>query len=324
MRPVTADETAGWRLAMAFELAGRSWAIDVDKLEALADLDGVQLGGAISSDALASAVAARKTTPRAGSISVLPLKGTLFPGGDLLSFLFGFGGDPLQTFRDGLAQALGDPEVEAVVIDIDSPGGVVDQIPETAREIRQARKAKPIVAVANGQADSAAYWLASQASEIVVTDSGETGSIGVYQLHRDLSGRYAQDGVKPTLISAGRYKVEGNPYEPLDDEAAAAIQADVDDYYTMFVKDVAKGRGVTANAVRNGFGEGRALHAQQSVDAGLADRVDTLPATVRRLATAQGRNAIVERQAAADEPPVSAVVSYTPDERRRLLAVLAD
>ena len=91
---------------------------------------------------------------------------------------------------------------------------MVDQIPETAAQTRAARAQKPIVAVANTQADSAAYWLASQADEIVVTPSGEVGSIGVYQMHRGLSEAHAMRGIAPTLVSAGKYKVEGNPYEP--------------------------------------------------------------------------------------------------------------
>ena len=304
-----------------------------DKLVALMDLDGLRLDTAFDPETWAAASAelaarAAAKAPRAGAesnVAVLPLKGTLIPGGDLFSMIFGFGGDPLQTFRAGLAQAVSDPGVDAIVMDVDSPGGVVDQIPEAAREIRQARNRKPVVAVANTQADSAAYWLASQAHEIVASDSSEVGSIGVYRLHRDLSEAHAQKGIKPTLISAGKYKVEGNPYQPLDDDSTAAMQAEVNDYYDMFVKDVAKGRGVTTGAIKSGYGEGRALHAAQAVSAGLADRVDTLPATVRRLSTEQGRSAVTDRQVAADEPlePVRAEVQYTPDERRRLLAVLA-
>jgi ClpP class serine protease len=86
----------------------------------------------------------------------------------------------------------------------------------------------------------------------------------------------ASEGVKTTLISAGKYKTEGNPYEPLSDEARAAMQAMVDDYYGMFTRAVAKGRGVSVDAVRNGFGEGRMVSASQAVKNGMADRVATL------------------------------------------------
>src|SRR5581483_8663120 len=97
--------------------------------------------------------------------------------------------------------------------------------------------------VANTQIGSAAYWLASQAHEIVASPSSEVGSVGVYQLHRDVSKAMDAAGVKHTLVSAGKYKVEGNPYEPLAGEARDAVQQVVDDYYGMFVKAVADGRG---------------------------------------------------------------------------------
>ena len=120
------------------------------------------------------------------------------------------------------------------------------------------------------------------------------------------------------------------------------MQADVDDYYGLFTAEVAKGRGVDQSAVQQGYGEGRALHARQAVAAGLADRVDTLQGTVRRLASPRGRAAVDQKRADRADPviefdaeAVAAAIShattgrppladYTPEERNRLLAVLAD
>jgi ClpP class serine protease len=93
-----------------------------------------------------------------------------------------------------------------------------------------------------------------------------------------------QDGVKVTLISAGKFKTEGNPFEPLSDEAREAFQADIDAFYAMFTNDVAKGRGASADDVRSGFGEGRMVMARDAVKAGMADRVATFDETVARLA----------------------------------------
>jgi signal peptide peptidase SppA len=166
---------------------------------------------------------------------------------------------------------------------VDSPGGVTDLVPETAAEIRAARERKPITAVANTMAASAAYWLASQASEVVVTPSGWLGSIGVYMLHVDWSGNNAQIGVKPTYISAGKYKTEGNPEEPLSESAREHMQEDVDRFYSMFLSDVALGRGVDVETVRADFGEGRVLLAEPSLQAGMADRVETFEDAVARL-----------------------------------------
>ena len=135
-------------------------------------------------------------------------------------------------------------------MNVDSPGGLIDLVPETAALIRTVRETKPVIAVANTYAASAAYWLASQASDLVVTPSGEVGSIGVYMPHLDVSGWEEQQGVKTTLISAGKYKTERSPFEPLSDEAAAAMQDTVDKYYGMFTYGVAVGRGTSAEIGR--------------------------------------------------------------------------
>jgi len=299
----------------------RAWAIDARALAALYVLDRALIA---SETQLAGDLAAQASRPtRAGAgVAVVPLKGVLMPPvGGLFALLFGGGG--LQTFQQQFADAASDPEVEAIVVDIDSPGGMVDQIPETGDQIRAARATKPIVAVANTQAASAAYWLASQADEIVVTPSGDAGSIGVYELHRDLSAAHEQAGIVPTLISAGKYKVEGNPYQPLGDEARASMQSDVDDYYRMFTAAVARGRGASVDDVRNGYGEGRSLHARQAVSAGLADRVGTLADTIRRVSSPAGRAALEQRRAqAVAEDAAPETTTYTSTERERLLAVM--
>ena len=106
-------------------------------------------------------------------------------------------------------------------------------------------------------AASAAYWLASAANEVIITPSGEVGSIGVLAAHQDVSAAMDRDGIKTTLVSAGRYKTEGNPFEPLTDDARGYLQSRVDDYYGMFIRAVADHRRVKIDAVRDGFGSGR-------------------------------------------------------------------
>ena len=235
-----------------------------------------------------------------GGVAVIPLKGLITPRPSFLSMLFG-GGGGLQSFRAQIRDAVNAEDITAIILDVDSPGGSTDLIAETADELRAARAVKPIVAVANTWAASAAYWLAAQADELVVTPSGEVGSIGVYCAHEDYSGFEDQIGIKTTLISAGKYKTEGNPYEPLSDEARQALQDKVDAYYAMFVADVAKGRGVSASAVRAGYGEGRMLTAGDAVSEKLADRVDTLEATITRLVKSPAK----ARRRASAQPPIS-------------------
>lgn len=333
--------------AAVTELRSHAWALRPEVLGALMSM--AQEGRLIEAvhshmPEAAEIEAAKRGRPvqiRGGVVGI-PLKGLLAPVGGLLAALFGIE-DPVTTFRRRLHNALEDPEVGGIVLNIDSPGGVVSNIPETAAEVRAAREAKPIFAIANTQAASAAYWIGSQATEFVVSPSADAGSIGVYATHQDLSGRAAQMGVKVTLVSAGKYKISGNPYEPLTEEARALIQEDVDTYYDMFTADVAAGRSkalgkrLSAEDVKNGFGEGRSLTAQAAVDAGIADRIESLGGLVARLVSRSGSGSpaaedtgaalnaggttedLPDNQAEAD---AGADEALTAEERAALLAVI--
>jgi signal peptide peptidase SppA len=202
-------------------------------------------------------------------IAVLPLYGVVTQRGNMVDDISGPGSTSTQQFTLALRQVLADDTVGQILIDIDSPGGSVYGVAELASQIVKARTQKPVVAVANSLAASAAYWIGCSASEFYVTPGGEVGSIGVWQAHFDYSKALEEEGVKPTLISAGKFKVEGNPYVPLDPEAQAFMQSRVDDYYNAFIQAVAVGRGVSVDDVRNGMGEGRVLGA----DAALAQRM---------------------------------------------------
>ena len=229
------------------------------------------------------AAARTQSRPAAGSVAVIPVFGIVTQHPTIWEML-GWGGASTDRIGAAFTQAVNDPAVGAIVLQIDSPGGGVYGVAELGETILKARGSKPIVAVADAEAASAAYWIASAADEISVTPSGMVGSIGVWTMHQDVSRMVDDAGVTISLISAGRYKVEGNPFEPLSEEARAAIQADVDEYYGLFVKAVAKGRGVKEAEVREGFGEGRMVTAQAAVKLGMADRVETLAQAVARLA----------------------------------------
>jgi signal peptide peptidase SppA len=220
----------------------------------------------------------------AGSgIAVLPLYGVVTQRGNMVDDISGPGSTSTQRFTDALRQVLADDTVGQILIDIDSPGGSVYGVSELASEIIKARAQKPVVAVANSLAASAAYWIGCSASEFYVTPGGEVGSIGVWQAHFDYSKAFEEEGVKPTLISAGKYKVEGNPYIPLDPEAQAFMQSRVDDYYGAFIKAVAKGRGVSVSDVRGGMGEGRVLGADAALSQKMVDGIATFDDVLARM-----------------------------------------
>jgi signal peptide peptidase SppA len=203
--------------------------------------------------------------------------------GNMVDDISGPGSTSTQKFTGALRQLLADDTVGQILIDIDSPGGSVYGVAELAGEIIKARAQKPVVAVANSLAASAAYWIGCSAGEFYVTPGGEVGSIGVWQAHFDYSKALEDEGVKPTLISAGKYKVEGNPYVPLDSEAQAFMQSRVDDYYDAFIKAVAKGRGVSLAEVRVGMGEGRVLGATAALAQKMVDGVATFDEVLSRM-----------------------------------------
>ncbi len=256
-----------------------------------------------------------------GSVAVIPIYGVIAHRQSTLDDASAAGAG-LDRFMARFRTASNDPNVRATILDIESPGGTIDGVPEAADEIRAARDGgKKIIAVANSYAASAAYWLASAASEIVVTPSGMVGSIGVYGAHEDISGMLEQMGVKVTLVSAGKFKTEGNPFEPLTDEAHEAMQAMVDGYFKMFVDAVAKGRGVKAKDVRDGFGQGRMVLAADAVAAGMADRVATLEQTIDRALGRKAGGALAPTRAEPHAPtlmPSAAAENHLALRRRRL------
>jgi signal peptide peptidase SppA len=288
-------------------LSGKMWFIHEPKFnELLAFAELACEGGAAFERFRAHAVeqlaaqAARARTVASGgfgAVAVVPLYGMLAHRGSFWSMYFG--GATVESLTDQLRQAVNDPLVSAIVLDVDSPGGDVEGIDELASEIYQARKQKPVTAVSNSLCASAAYYLASQASEILVSPSSLTGSIGVYCAHEDDSKYLDNLGIKITLVKYGENKAEGNPYEPLTDPARDHMQQMVDTFGQMFDKAVARGRGMKAEDVHSKFGQGRVFDAKKAVQLGMADKVGTfddalLKHGVTRTPGARGASAICE------------------------------
>jgi capsid assembly protease len=286
------------------------WALLPSTLLMVREVLGRRLDGdRLSAEELAEITAASKSrsaTPSQGAVAVLPLWGVLAP--HQVNDLSSGPTQALDSWGQLFDALVNDPSIGTIVLDVDSPGGSVDLVPETAAKVRAANARKEIVAVANTRAASAAYWIASQAGQLVVSPSGAVGSIGVYAAHQDISRQLDEDGVTMTLISAADHKTDGNPFEPLSDEARATIQANVDAYYGMFVSDVADGRGVDPGVVEKKFGQGKMMLAVDAVKVGMADGVGTLEQTLDRLLA--GKPATGRRSARADaELDLSAAVS---------------
>lgn len=272
-----------------------AWAIRPERLAAMLEVSGHLSAVGISDDFNAALELARGASAKRGAaqaVAHIRIEGPIEQRASIWTLLFG--GAALDMIAAEFEQALADPNVKGILLEIDSPGGTVYGVPELARQIRAARGQKPIIAVANAEAASAAYYLASQADEVVATPSGQVGSIGVIYLHTDLTGAAEQQGVKFQIFRSQDRKADVNPYETLSEAAAADIQAKVDAYDAMFVRDVARGRGVSVEKVRADFGAGRMFLAADALKAGLIDRIETIDAAAARLAG----GGVVSRQAA--------------------------
>jgi signal peptide peptidase SppA len=266
-------------------VASVPWAILPDKMQEILSVLAFRAAGhSFTSEEIQARIGEAKSGARAssgGGVAVIPIRGVIahrMGGMDDMS-----GGTSAERISAMLKQVSADESISTIVYDIDSPGGTVPGVQELASQMFALRGVKTQIAQVNDLAASAAYWLASQADEIVSLPSGSAGSIGVFTVHQDLSKALEAEGIKIDVIKAGKYKTEGNPFEPLSEESRAFIQARVDEAYSQFVKDVARGRGVNASDVKGGYGEGRVLTAKDAKAAGLIDRIATFDETLSRV-----------------------------------------
>ena len=205
-------------------------------------------------------------------IAVIPIYGTLVrrtQGLEAQSGLTSYAG-----IAQSLEMALADPSVAAIVLDIDSPGGESSGVFDLADRIRAATAIKPVWAVANDMAFSAAYALASAASRLLVSRTGGVGSIGVIAMHVDQSVKDQQDGIAYTAVFAGERKNDLNPHAPISNEAQGFLQGEVNRIYDLFATTVAKHRGMGVNSIK--ATQAALYFGADAVASGLADDVGTI------------------------------------------------
>lgn len=273
------------------QFASTPWAITPDYLALMAGvltrwtLDvpvSAEIMDKIESDKEARA-ARQRQAHQSGSIAVIPVYGVLTQRPP--ANISGPGATSTNQIAQAVKAAAADPAVAQILLDLDGPGGSVYGTAEAADAIYEARARKPVIGIANSMAASATYWLGSQCSALYCTPGGEVGSIGVYTAHQYLGKALEAAGIETTLVSEGEFKTEGNPFEPLGEEAKAAIQSRVSDYYQMFVKAVARGRNASVVTVRDDMGKGRMLGAKGAGSAGMIDGIMTFDALLDKLAS---------------------------------------
>jgi len=215
------------------------------------------------------------------------------------------GGVSTQIAKRDFEQAFADPEVRAIILVIDSPGGTVDGTEELANAILEARQQeeKPIVAYCDGLMASAAYWIGSAANRIYINGmTAQVGSIGVVATHVDYSEWEKKAGVKTTEIYAGKYKRIASEYEPLSAEGREYMQDHVDYFYSIFVNTMARCRPEKLQIPESGdpsWAEGKIFIGQQAIESGLVDGVSTLEGLIIKLSQG-GSNSLLREQIAED------------------------
>lgn len=266
----------------------RDWQLDGPMLQAPTAERLASFARPLHAELDAEAVqAAGGIRPAGGKIAIIPLEGVLTKR----SSWFGMG---YRQVGSWLQQAFNDPDVSAIVLQVDSPGGTVDGNEELTRLVATAPKV--VVTFVDGLDASAAYRITSQSSGIVVGSptAARVGSIGTVQQHVDLSKALEQAGQKITFVTADRstHKMLGNPTEPLSEETLAYMKEGLNAANDAFISDVQAGRGQKLSSKEDVF-TGKIYNGNQAVKHGLADSVGTLSDAVRlasRLASSSSSN----------------------------------
>lgn len=245
-------------------------------LLAHADMGALVLKGFLSNPDIAESQASEDMVDIVDGIAVLDVSGALVsrPMGYCSPLSYAEIG---QSFDDSLA----DDNVSIIVLRFDSAGGEASNMFDLSDHIFASRGIKPIIAIVDDMAYSAAYGIASACDEIWVTRTGGVGSVGVVSYHVDVSENNKKQGVKVEYLYAGDRKIDGNPHEPLADSARASIQGEINRLYDLFVSTVARNRAMSEQAVRDT--QAGTFHGDQAVQVGFADKLGTFSEAINGL-----------------------------------------
>ena len=250
-------------------------------------------------------------------IAVLGITGTLVHKFGYMKPMCGMTGYDGIVSR--LRMAINDPDVNGVLLDIDSPGGEVSGAFDTADLIARMGKIKPIWALAGDMATSAAYLLASACSRRLITQTGTVGSIGVVVAHRNVEKQMEKNGVAVTLIHAGARKVDGNPYAPLPENVRKDVQTRVDETREMFAKKVSENIGLSIKAVLET--QARTYDGKEAIKNGLADEMinyaDAVNTMSSILKTPEDKKVTDQNTLSAEASQIAAT-----QERERVMGIL--
>jgi ClpP class serine protease len=318
--PAISDTSRAVRAAIA-----EPWAITAEGLELVLAVASRETD--VSIEALeayrAQHVPTAERMTRRGPVAILDVRGPLFRHANLFTAISG--ATSYDVLARDLQAALDDPGVSAIVMNFDTPGGVVTGVNELGKAIRAGKAKKPITAYVGGAAASAGYWLAAQATSIVLDETGIVGSIGVRAVIVDTSKRDADAGRHEFVSSQS----PGKRTDLGSDEGRGRVQRHVDALADVFIAAVADGRGVKPEDVVARFGGGDVLVGAAAVAAGMADRIGTFEAVVAELAKGIGPSRLKREGNLSMNTSIpraeheAAVAAARIEERQRIASILA-
>jgi len=215
-------------------------------------------------------------------VAVIPIAGPMFRYANLFTEISG--ATSIQVLARDFDEALSSPAVRAIILEVNSPGGEVAGVNELSGMIFNARGRKPIMAYIGAEANSAAYWVASAADQVIAEETAILGSIGIIATIRDTRARDAKDGVvRYEIISSQSPRKD---MDPATDTGRADLQKMVDGVAEVFINALARNRGTTPENILENYGGGSILNARPAVAAGMADRLGTIEGLISELSGA--------------------------------------
>lgn len=245
---------------------------------------------------------AAPTTTREGRIAVIRVHGPVLAGAPSWYREYMALTDPYELAA-AVRAAAGDTSISGIVLDVNSPGGVVEGVDLAAEAVREAALVKPVIAAVRDLMGSAAYWIGCGATAILTGRTSMVGSIGTYMRWMDYSGMLEQDGMQLRVYRSGELKAPGQMGEAHNGAVDETYTTMVEDTNAVFLRGVSLGRNVTPAQVQERWASGRVWVGEQAIAAGIADRLGTLQDAITLASAGKARGS--SSRAASLTPPQS-------------------
>jgi len=288
--------------------ANEPWAITETSLQTILQIAARENGDDLEAVAakLGRPLQNTRTVTVRDGVADIPVSGPIFRYANVFTEISG--ATSIAQLATDFRVAMDNPDVKAIILNMDSPGGQVTGTAEFSEMVFKARGKKPVVAYVDGMAASAAYWIASAADRVVAGKTSEVGSIGVIGTVMDDSPK-AGSGAYRFISSQSPNK----RIDPTSDEGAAKIQSRIDQLAQTFIEDVARNRGVSADDVVANFGGGSVVLPADALAAGMIDEISTYEDLLQSLAAGNPGRVALHKLSAKETKAMSEATAAAPE-----------